>query len=399
MASPPLFHRNRPRVLNNVNENYCVKCVTRLKDCACVSGKTSLNPSPVMAGNKDLTSNRETVNLPVNSCVENVHSVNGLPQKKGIIPHYCHNYTEIKYVKDVACVGHLSSVNLVTNVPTVAIDRSQTAPVLGKMGSPGSKSQDSNSTQRRLHPSLQVQTQLDQVTHCHKQLLQSPQKPPLVGGLASAGEPKCSRTGSNSKITAVLQQAIFGTQTQQRVGTYLGPEHLEHLPKHRVIQNGDTRDNKNRPTGRGVGYLHRFQRRILPHTNSQSVQEVHAFSCPGSVLPVQSPTLWPVHSTKGFTVVAKEVKLMALQRGIRIHQYLDDWLVRARSHHTCLQHTQTLVALYRELDRLVNKEKSELDPKQVFNLVGYQFDLRAEGKIRPTPEHWQASTDKIHLEI
>ena len=33
-----------------------------------------------------------------------------------------------------------------------------------------------------------------------------------------------------------------------------------------------------------------------------------------------------------FTVVAKEVKLVAIQKGIRIHQYLDDWLVRARSH-------------------------------------------------------------------
>ena len=30
-----------------------------------------------------------------------------------------------------------------------------------------------------------------------------------------------------------------------------------------------------------------------------------------------------------FTVVVKEVKLMALHKGIRIHQYLDDWLVRA----------------------------------------------------------------------
>ena len=76
-----------------------------------------------------------------------------------------------------------------------------------------------------------------------------------------------------------------------------------------------------------------------------------------------------------FTVVAKEVKLMALQRGIRINQYLDDWLVRATSHQTCLQHTQTLVALCRELGWLVNK-KSELEPKQVFNFLGYQFDLR-----------------------
>ena len=33
-----------------------------------------------------------------------------------------------------------------------------------------------------------------------------------------------------------------------------------------------------------------------------------------------------------FTVVTKEVKLMALQRGIRVHQYQDDWSVRAKSH-------------------------------------------------------------------
>ena len=95
-----------------------------------------------------------------------------------------------------------------------------------------------------------------------------------------------------------------------------------------------------------------------------------------------------------FTVMAKEVKLMALQRGIRIYQYLDDWLVRVTSHQTCLQHTQTLVALYRELGWLVNKEKSELVPKQVFNFIGYQFHLR-EGKVRPTLERWQALTDKI----
>ena len=42
-----------------------------------------------------------------------------------------------------------------------------------------------------------------------------------------------------------------------------------------------------------------LQGHILPYTNSQPVQEVHAFSHPGSVLPVQSSTLWPVHSTHG----------------------------------------------------------------------------------------------------
>ena len=49
------------------------------------------------------------------------------------------------------------------------------------------------------------------------------------------------------------------------------------------------KDNKDLPTGRGVGHLHRLQRHILPHTYSQSDQEV----------PVQSPTLWPLHSSHG----------------------------------------------------------------------------------------------------
>ena len=98
-----------------------------------------------------------------------------------------------------------------------------------------------------------------------------------------------------------------------------------------------------------------------------------------------------------FTVVAKEVKWLAMREGIRIHQYLDDWLVRATSHRLCLQQTKTLVLLCRELGWLVNEDKSELEPKQVFNFVGYQFDLK-EGRVRPTTERWQTLQSKI-LEI
>ena len=89
-----------------------------------------------------------------------------------------------------------------------------------------------------------------------------------------------------------------------------------------------------------------------------------------------------------FTVVAKEVKLMAIHKGIRTHQYLDDWLVRARSHQVCLQHTQDLVKICQELGWLVNLDKSELEPNQIFDFVGCQFNLKA-GRVRPTPDRWQ----------
>ena len=68
---------------------------------------------------------------------------------------------------------------------------------------------------------------------------------------------------------------------------------------------------------------------------------------------------------------------MAIHKGIRIYQYLEDWLVRARSHQACLQHTQNLVEICQKLGWLVNADKSELDPKQIFDFVGYQFDLKA----------------------
>ena len=78
-----------------------------------MSGQIGLNPPPVIARDKKVT-----VHSHVDFCVANAHSVTGLPQKKGVIP----SYTEIKYVKDVSCVGHLSSANLVKNVPPAVID-------------------------------------------------------------------------------------------------------------------------------------------------------------------------------------------------------------------------------------------------------------------------------------
>ena len=82
-----------------------------------MSGQVGLNPPPVIAGDKKVT-----VHSHVDFCVANAHSVTGLPQKKGVISSYCHHCTEIKYVKDVSCVGHLSSANLVINVPPAVVD-------------------------------------------------------------------------------------------------------------------------------------------------------------------------------------------------------------------------------------------------------------------------------------
>ena len=49
----------------------------------------------------------------------------------------------------------------------------------------------------------------------------------------------------------------------------------------------------------------------------------------------------------------------------------------------CFQDTQTLLGLCQELGCVVNLKKSELEPKQVINSAGYQYDL-TQGMVRPT---------------
>ena len=55
---------------------------------------------------------------------------------------------------------------------------------------------------------------------------------------------------------------------------------------------------------------------------------------------------------------------MALSRGLRLHQYLDDWLIRSQSQEEAQVNTQAVVD--RSLGWIINQEKSELKPTQVF---------------------------------
>ena len=74
------------------------------------------------------------------------------------------------------------------------------------------------------------------------------------------------------------------------MASHLGSEQIKQLLENTNIQNGDRRDNTDLPLGRGVGDLHRLQRRVLPYPNKRSIPEVHAFSYPRQDLSIQTGT-------------------------------------------------------------------------------------------------------------
>ena len=274
--------------------------------------------------------------------------------------------------------------------------RGQTSKLLANLAGSRGRSENSSNLERGLHPSLSDPAKSYKVSDCRKLLCQSPQEQLPVGRITSAYGQKCSRTGPQSNISGVFQSTFSSPKTQQQMEANTGSKQTKPFPQGGEIQIGDTRNHQNIPPTGGVGHLSRLQGCLLPHTNTGTIQEIPKISCPGPDLQFKALPFGLSTVPMEFTVLAKEVKLMAIRKGIRIHQYLDDWLVRARSQETCLQHTQILIKMCQDLGWLVNLEKSELEPKQVFDFVGYQFDLRS-GRVRPTLDWWQSLQDKIQV--
>ena len=100
VARPQRSPRSLPRGSSLINDNHCKFCDRSEELCTCHrSGRLEPSTSGVQE-------QKVTLNFNVDSHVANAHIVTGLPQRKGVNPTFCQMYTEIKYVKNVSCVGH-----------------------------------------------------------------------------------------------------------------------------------------------------------------------------------------------------------------------------------------------------------------------------------------------------
>ena len=221
-----------------------------------------------------------------------------------------------------------------------------------------------------------------------------PKNKALLEALASNSEAS-HRKGGCQVISGLLQPSpVFGSKAQQKMASNLGSEQTQSFPGHKDLQNGDPRDHPIVSSKRGMGHFVRLQRCVLPHSHSPEVQKIPKVSHEQGQLPVHIPSLWFGNGPVGVYQSGKGGQAQA--RGIRIHQYLDDWLLRAPCQATCLQHTRTLLALCQELGWVVNMKKSELTPQQVFNFVGYRFDMLTS-RVLATQDRWSTLKQKLRF--
>ena len=83
--------------------------------------------------------------------------------------------------------------------------------------------------------------------------------------------------------------------------------------------------------------------------------------------------LWtsPFVFTRFMTVIATFLRRRTIT--LRLHLYLDDWLARNQNHRRLLEHRQFILSLIISLGLIINYEKSDLVPAQVFTFIGMEF--------------------------
>ena len=296
-VKPQTSTRSRPKGLRSINDNYCVSNVVGLKDSVIVSDKMEgLNPPPVT----DQKNSQLTLN--VDSHVANAHIVTGLPQRKGVNPNICQLYTEIKYVKDVSCVGQLSSVKLVTNAQHAVLD----PPVGARLNQCWQKCETLGSSPKvvnilregytlpfRFRPHLTRSPTV--ISNYHNPTKQSF----LIEALYQVINKNAVEPVDNPNSLGFYNRLFLVPKPNNRWRPILDLSTLNtFLNTGSFKMETPETIRTSLQVGEWVTSID-FQRCILPYTYSQSVQEVHAFSPPGSVLSVQSPSLWPFHGSHG----------------------------------------------------------------------------------------------------
>ena len=153
-------------------------------------------------------------------------------------------------------------------------------------------------------------------------------------------------------------------------------EQIISLPQGGEIQNGDTRNHQDIPPIRGVGHLNRLQGRLLPYTNTETVQEISEISFPGSGIPIQSTAIWSVHSTHGVHCGSKGGEIDVHTQGYK-DPPIPSRLVGESQVPPSLSPAYKGLSVNVSVPRLAVKSgQTRTGTQQVFDFVGYQFGLR-----------------------
>ena len=213
--------------------------------------------------------------------------------------------------------------------------RGKVAKFLASLAGNGCKSPGGVCLERGLHSSLQTETPIDKVSPGSKWLCQSNKEPVLKRSLTQSHEQVGSRKGGCQVISGILQPAFPCPQTKQKMEANLGSESVELIPQYDTFKMETPETIRlSLQTGEWVTSLD-FSDTYFHIPIYQRSRKYLRFFLYNQTFQFTALPFGLATAPLEFTKVVKEVNLIAQIRGIRIHQYLDDWLLRAPTPETC----------------------------------------------------------------
>ncbi len=198
---------------------------------------------------------------------------------------------------------------------------------------------------------------------------------PVCGNRSPAGE-GCDRTGPSSRYeVGVLQPLLHCAQEKRWVTTDLGSASFEPCTSQAAVQNVDA---EKRIFGcvRPLDWFAAidlkdayFHVSILPRHRPFLRFAFEGRAYQYKVLPFGLSL-----SPRVFTKVAEAALVPLRERGVRILNYLDDWLILAQSREQLRAHKDLVLRHLSQLGLRVNWEKSKLVPTQRISFLGMELD-------------------------
>ena len=111
---------------------------------------------------------------------------------------------------------------------------------------------------------------------------------------------------------------------------------------------------------------------ILVHVN---IRKYFRFVVAGTVYQFRVLPFGLSTAPREFTKTLAPVVHLLRSRGIQVHAYLDDWIIRASTKELSLLHTQQVLQLLQSLGWTINWDKSMLQPTRILDFLGLHFNL------------------------
>ena len=150
-------------------------------------------------------------------------------------------------------------------------------------------------------------------TYCH-----SSKRPSSVQLYPVSSVKERNRKGRKCKISRVLQLPVSSPQASPKVEASHRLKQAQHFSTRRKVQYGNYRVHQGLPDSRGMGIVDRPIRRLPSHPHPPKLKEIPKVLPQVAGVPV--PPFQTSHIPQVFTMIVKEVKLMALSKGLRLHQ-------------------------------------------------------------------------------